>query len=59
MTLRDRIDRLARVELAHLPTRLEAMPRLQETLGEPKLWIKRDDATGLPTGGNTARKLEL
>jgi L-cysteate sulfo-lyase len=28
-------------------------------LGGPELWIKRDDQTGLATGGNKARKLEF
>lgn len=34
------------------------MPRLSEALGGPPLWIKRDDCTGLATGGNKTRKLE-
>ena len=34
------------------------MPRLSELLGGPNLWIKRDDCTGLATGGNKTRKLE-
>jgi len=44
--------------LAHLPTPLEAMPRLGATLGGPALFVKRDDCTGLALGGNKARKLE-
>ncbi|MBT8081091.1 MAG: D-cysteine desulfhydrase [Gammaproteobacteria bacterium] len=48
-----------RVSLAHLPTRLEHLPRLTEHLGGPDIWIKRDDCTGLATGGNKARKLEF
>jgi L-cysteate sulfo-lyase len=35
------------------------MPRLTEWLGGPNLWIKRDDCTGLSTGGNKTRKLEF
>ena len=35
------------------------MPRLSEALGGPGLWIKRDDCTGLATGGNKTRKLEF
>jgi D-cysteine desulfhydrase family pyridoxal phosphate-dependent enzyme len=50
---------LPRLQLAHLPTALEAMPRLSEALGGPRLWIKRDDQTGLATGGNKTRKLEF
>jgi D-cysteine desulfhydrase len=34
------------------------MKRLSEELGGPRLFIKRDDQTGLATGGNKARKLE-
>ena len=48
-----------RVSLCHQPTALEAMPRLSEALGGPNLWIKRDDCTGLATGGNKTRKLEF
>jgi L-cysteate sulfo-lyase len=48
-----------RVPLAHLPTRLEHLPRLSEHLGGPEIWVKRDDCTGLATGGNKTRKLEF
>jgi D-cysteine desulfhydrase family pyridoxal phosphate-dependent enzyme len=47
--------------LAHIPTPLEPADRLGIALGLPagRLWVKRDDCTGLATGGNKARKLEL
>jgi 1-aminocyclopropane-1-carboxylate deaminase/D-cysteine desulfhydrase-like pyridoxal-dependent ACC family enzyme len=47
--------------LAHLPTPLEPADRLGEALGMApgRLWAKRDDCTGLATGGNKARKLDL
>ena len=48
-----------RVPLCHQPTALEEMPRLTKALGGPRLWIKRDDCTGLATGGNKTRKLEF
>jgi 1-aminocyclopropane-1-carboxylate deaminase/D-cysteine desulfhydrase-like pyridoxal-dependent ACC family enzyme len=48
-----------RVPLCHLPTPFEPMPRLTAHLGGPRLFIKRDDATGLALGGNKARKLEF
>lgn len=48
-----------RVSLAHLPTPLEHMPRLSKHLGGPNLYVKRDDCTGLATGGNKTRKLEF
>jgi D-cysteine desulfhydrase family pyridoxal phosphate-dependent enzyme len=53
------LGHLPRVSLAHLPTPLEFMPQLTKTLGGPRLFVKRDDCTGLATGGNKARKLEF
>ena len=35
------------------------MPRLSAALGGPEIWVKRDDCTGLSTGGNKTRKLEF
>jgi L-cysteate sulfo-lyase len=48
-----------RARLAHLPTPLEPMDRVSKHLGGPRLWIKRDDCTGVSTGGNKVRKLEF
>ncbi|HWG69302.1 MAG TPA: D-cysteine desulfhydrase [Steroidobacteraceae bacterium] len=48
-----------RVRLAHLPTPLEPMDRVSKHLGGPRLWVKRDDCTGVATGGNKVRKLEF
>ena len=48
-----------RVSLCHQPTALEKLPRLSAALGGPRLWIKRDDCTGLASGGNKTRKLEF
>ncbi len=53
------LSRVPRVSLAHLPTPLELMPRLSEHLGGPNIYVKRDDCTGLGTGGNKTRKLEF
>ena len=47
-----------RERIATLPTPLEFMPRLTEKLGGPRIYIKRDDLTGLALGGNKTRKLE-
>ena len=47
-----------RIQLAHLPTPIEALPHLSKMLGGPQLFIKRDDLTGLGFGGNKTRKLE-
>lgn len=52
-------DSVPRVPLAFLPTPLEELPRLTQALGGPRLYIKRDDQTGLAGGGNKARKLEF
>ncbi|RFP86685.1 D-cysteine desulfhydrase [Rhodobacteraceae bacterium 63075] len=52
------LAKFPRVRLAHLATPLEPMPRLTKLLGGPEIWIKRDDCTGLSTGGNKTRKLE-
>lgn len=35
------------------------MNNLSKLLGGPRLWVKRDDCTGLSTGGNKTRKLEF
>ena len=53
------LAKFPRLNFAHLPTPLEPMKRLTEFLGGPRLWIKRDDCTGLSTGGNKTRKLEF
>jgi L-cysteate sulfo-lyase len=53
------LSRFPRLHLAHLPTPLEPMPRISQHLGGPNLWIKRDDCTGLSSGGNKTRKLEF
>lgn len=47
---------LERAQLATLPTPLEPGPVLE---GGARLWVKRDDLTGLGGGGNKARKLEF
>ena len=47
-----------RIVLAHLPTPIEPLPRLTNLLQGPRLFIKRDDLTGLGLGGNKTRKLE-
>jgi L-cysteate sulfo-lyase len=58
--LADRLAALPRVRLAHLPTPLEPLDRLRAHLGAaPRLWVKRDDCTGLGLGGNKVRKLEF
>src|SRR5262245_25100286 len=55
------LSRFPRVPLAHLPTPLERLDRLRAVLGAeaPTIYVKRDDCTGLATGGNKTRKLEF
>ncbi|HEX9332812.1 MAG TPA: D-cysteine desulfhydrase family protein [Anaerolineales bacterium] len=50
---------ISRLKFAHLPTPIEELPRLSESLGGPHLFVKRDDQTGLAFGGNKTRKLEF
>lgn len=52
------IEDLPRHRLGFFPTPVRELPRLSARLGGPRLFIKRDDQTGLATGGNKTRKLE-
>lgn len=54
-----RLAKFPRIALGHFPTPLEPMDRLSEELGGPRFWVKRDDCTGLSSGGNKTRKLEF
>ena len=49
-------DHLPRATFATLPTAIEVVA---ERDAGPRIWIKRDDLTGLGGGGNKARKLEF
>jgi L-cysteate sulfo-lyase len=57
-TVRQLLGKVPRVDIAFLPTPLQELPRLRKRLGGPRIWMKRDDVTGLAFGGNKARKLE-
>ena len=57
--LREKIDAFPRVSLAALPTPLHEVPRFAEALGGPRIFIKRDDCTGLAFGGNKTRMFEF
>jgi D-cysteine desulfhydrase family pyridoxal phosphate-dependent enzyme len=50
---------IPRLRFAHLPTPIEELPRLTAALGGPRIFVKRDDQTGLAFGGNKTRKLEF
>ena len=53
------LARFPRLHWAHLPTPLEYLENLSRELNGPEIWIKRDDCTGMSTGGNKTRKLEF
>ena len=53
-----KLTQLAKIELGFFPTPLHKLEKLSAYLGGPTIYIKRDDQTGLATGGNKTRKLE-
>lgn len=53
------IRQIQRVSLCNLPTPLSEAPRLSAKLGGTRVFIKRDDLTGLAMGGNKSRMLEF
>ena len=53
------LGRFPRIKLGHMNTPIEFLPRLTEKIDKAEIWIKRDDCTGLSTGGNKTRKLEF
>ena len=53
------LARFPRLRFGHFPTPLEPLKNLTRELGGPEIWIKRDDCTGMSTGGNKTRKLEF
>jgi L-cysteate sulfo-lyase len=50
---------LARQMLGFFPTPIHELTQLGRLLGGPRIFIKRDDLTGLACGGNKTRKLEF
>jgi 1-aminocyclopropane-1-carboxylate deaminase/D-cysteine desulfhydrase-like pyridoxal-dependent ACC family enzyme len=57
--VRERIARVPRVRLALIPTPLQEAPNLTRALRGPRIFIKRDDLTGVAFGGNKLRNLEF
>lgn len=57
--LKEALLHMPRAGVAHLPTPLQEVPRFARTLEGPRIFVKRDDMTGLALGGNKARKLEF
>ncbi len=52
-------NRLPFVSLGEFPTPIKRLENLGRELGLKKLYIKRDDISGKPYGGNKIRKLEF
>ncbi len=57
--LRSAVVRLPRITLAHLPTPLEEARRFAAHIEGPRLFVKRDDCTGMLMGGNKTRHNEF
>ncbi len=57
--IRQRIGAIPRLDIAIKKTPLHEMPNLARHLGGPRLFIKRDDLTGVALGGNKLRNLEF
>src|SRR5262245_52985926 len=57
--MRRSVERLPRLKFAHLPTPLEDVPRFAKQLGDVRVFIKRDDCTGMVFGGNKTRHNEF
>ena len=53
------LDKFERIDLGHFPTRIEYLKNISDQLDGPEIFIKRDDCSGLATGGNKTRKLEF
>jgi 1-aminocyclopropane-1-carboxylate deaminase/D-cysteine desulfhydrase-like pyridoxal-dependent ACC family enzyme len=57
---RQRLEAIPSIRLGHLPTPVDDLTRLRETLGVgARLFAKRDDALSFGFGGNKVRKLTL
>ena len=57
--IRERIAVLPRLDIALKQTPLEEAPNLTRVLGGPRIFVKRDDLTGVALGGNKLRNLEF
>jgi|TARA_B110000238_G_scaffold195342_1_gene234407 L-cysteate sulfo-lyase len=53
-----KLTHIKKTSLGFFPTPLIELSRLSHFLGGPKIFMKRDDLTGLALGGNKTRKLE-
>jgi L-cysteate sulfo-lyase len=53
------LEKFKRIKLGHFPTPIEYLKNVSKYFDGPNIFIKRDDCTGLATGGNKTRKLEF
>lgn len=56
-SLLSQIARIPQVDIGHFPTPLDECPRLSDALGGPRIFMKREDCSGLAFGGNKVRQL--
>lgn len=56
-SLIQRIAAIPQVNIGHFPTPFEECTRLSKVLGGPRIFIKREDCSGLAFGGNKVRQL--
>jgi 1-aminocyclopropane-1-carboxylate deaminase/D-cysteine desulfhydrase-like pyridoxal-dependent ACC family enzyme len=57
--MRERVARIPRLSIAVRPTPMMEAPNLARHLGGPRIFVKRDDLTGVAFGGNKLRNLEF
>ena len=48
----------SRYQLGNFPTPIDYLKNISNLLSGPQIYIKRDDCSGLASGGNKTRKLE-
>ena len=53
------LESIPRISHCILPTPIIPLERLSESLGKARIFVKRDDLTGIAFGGNKNRKLEF
>ena len=58
-SLQQKLAAFPRAKLAHVPTPVEVLERIATDFPGHKIYVKRDDCTGLAMGGNKVRQLEF
>lgn len=57
-SIRSKLDQFPKQKLIFKPTPIQKLENLRLFLDGPKIYLKRDDLTGVAFGGNKSRKLE-